>query len=225
MLLFKLINLIIKVEIILGYIYKITNLINQKSYIGKTEKENPNQRWIEHQKDAKKNRNEKRPLYSALNKYGCENFSFEIIEQTNDLINREIYWINLYQTYGKGYNATLGGDGRSYLDVDNILRLYQQGYNCREISEIINHSAEQISTILHQNGIQIRKGQNQGIKTAMYNISGELLQVFKDRTIAAQYCIDNHLTNCKLSTARTHICEVCLGKRKTFAKLLWKNSE
>ena len=56
-----------------------------------------------------------------------------------------------------------------------------------------------------------------------YSKDNELLNTFDSRTSAAQYCLDNNLTNCKLSTARTHICEVCSGKRKTFAKFIWKD--
>ena len=39
------------------------------------------------------------------------------------------------------------------------------------------------------------------------------------------YLIDNKLTNCKLTTIRYHISEVCHGKRKTAAKFIWKLSE
>ena len=43
-----------------------------------------------------------------LKKYGVENFSFEIIEETEDILTREKYWINFYNSYSNGYNATLG---------------------------------------------------------------------------------------------------------------------
>lgn len=57
---------------------------------------------------------DKRPLYKAIAKYGMENFSIETIEEVEDdfLGEREIYWINYYNSYSKGYNATLGGDGK-----------------------------------------------------------------------------------------------------------------
>ena len=48
-----------------GYIYKITNLINQKAYIGKTVG-SIEERWKEHQKEATRQRAENRPLYKAL---------------------------------------------------------------------------------------------------------------------------------------------------------------
>ena len=47
-------------------------------------------------------------------KYGIVNFSIEELEECDDLIlaEREIYWINYYNSYYNGYNATFGGDGR-----------------------------------------------------------------------------------------------------------------
>ena len=69
----------------MGYIYKITNDVNGKMYIGKTERENPEDRWKEHLRGYKKERFEKRPLYYAMNKYGTEHFHFEVIEKTNTI--------------------------------------------------------------------------------------------------------------------------------------------
>lgn len=53
-------------------------------------------------------------LYKAFNKYGIENFTFEIIEEIEDeglLSEREKHWITYYNSFEKGYNMTLGGDG------------------------------------------------------------------------------------------------------------------
>ena len=79
----------------MGFIYKITNQINQKVYIGMTYR-TPQIRFKEHLKDAEE-KNYNRPLYNAINKYGKENFSISIIEEVenNELLGeREKYWIN-----------------------------------------------------------------------------------------------------------------------------------
>ena len=88
------------------YIYKITNKINGKSYIGKTLK-TIEVRWSEHCQDYKKERNEKRPLYSAMKKYGVNNFSIEEIEECNEeeLNEKERYWIEFYRTFKYGYKC------------------------------------------------------------------------------------------------------------------------
>lgn len=68
----------------MAFIYKITNLINGKSYIGKTSF-SIKKRFKEHQRDAFRDRNEKRPLYSAMRKYGIENFTVEQVEECPDM--------------------------------------------------------------------------------------------------------------------------------------------
>ena len=80
-------------------------------YIGKTYL-TIEQRFKEHIKDSKRKRSCKRPLYNAFNKYGVENFLvFKLNEfEENILEEREIYYIELFNTYKDGYNATLGGD-------------------------------------------------------------------------------------------------------------------
>ena len=57
----------------LPYLYKITNKINGKVYIGKTSL-TVEERYKEHLQDYKKDTKEKRPLYDAFNKYGIDNF-------------------------------------------------------------------------------------------------------------------------------------------------------
>ena len=65
----------------MAYIYKITNDINQKIYIGKTEF-SIEKRFKEHCCDAFRKKNEKRLLYAAMRKYGIEHFYIELIEES-----------------------------------------------------------------------------------------------------------------------------------------------
>lgn len=88
-------------------IYKWTNLINGKIYIGKSV--DITKRLREYRYEINKGHN--RPIILALKKYGFENFQFEIIEECNNLSNEEIlqreqYWMNYYQSQDltKGYN-------------------------------------------------------------------------------------------------------------------------
>ena len=89
-------------------IYKVTNKINGKVYIGQSV--DIGRRWCEHM-------NAKDDIYfhKAIQKYGVENFEWEVIEQCKkkDLDEREIYWIEYYDSFNKGYNCTKGGDGNS----------------------------------------------------------------------------------------------------------------
>ena len=64
-----------------GKIYCISNDINNKCYIGKTTYPIIEQRFKEHCVDSRKPNKEKRPLYSAMNKYGIEHFSIKLLEE------------------------------------------------------------------------------------------------------------------------------------------------
>lgn len=89
------------------YIYKIENLINHKIYIGQTN--NPQRRFSEHRAKGYEI-NTHKVLYYAFDKYGIDNFSFEIIEETENSNEREKYWIKFYDSFENGYNMTEGGD-------------------------------------------------------------------------------------------------------------------
>lgn len=102
-------------------IYKITNLINHKMYIGQSV--HIEQRWKDHKARAyyKDCEEYERPLYRAMRKYGLDNFDFEIVEEcTVEALNeRERYWIKFYNTFSDGYNLTVGGD--SSIQHDTVL--------------------------------------------------------------------------------------------------------
>jgi group I intron endonuclease len=90
-------------------VYKITNKIDGKSYIGKTigDVEKRFQRHCRPSSRCPKIRN-------AIQKYGKVNFDLEIIDIAQneiELNKKEIYWISYYNTYEEGYNLSFGGDG------------------------------------------------------------------------------------------------------------------
>ena len=95
----------------MGYIYKITNIVNNKIYIGKTVR-TIKSRFSRHINDAESGRLNTH-LSRAIRKYGKQNFKIEEIEKIDNklLEEREIYWINFYKSSVCGYNETLGGDG------------------------------------------------------------------------------------------------------------------
>lgn len=111
-----------------GYIYKITNRINSKSYIGQTLR-TCEERWYEHTKNytLEKSSNS---LYRAFKKYGIDNFTFEIIckieeqniEKLQDKLNSlEIHYIKKYNTHShNGYNRT---DGGNYTSLENAYHI------------------------------------------------------------------------------------------------------
>lgn len=131
-------------------IYKIENLINGKIYIGQSI--NIQERWNEHKlinsrtsKDALKK--QKYPLYLAFQKYGLENFSFEVLEECSleELDTKEQFYIKKYNSYidspnSNGYNLTLGGDGTRKITEEqilNIVKLWDEGKTTGEIMDTL----------------------------------------------------------------------------------------
>ena len=213
----------------MAYIYQITNKINNKIYIGKTEF-SIEKRFKEHCRDAFRERNEKRPLYAAIRKYGVENFKISLIEETDNPEEREVYWIEKKGSFKNGYNATLGGDGRKYLDYELIISTYKQVQSITDVVKILQIDKNTVNRILKENNVEIKSTQQistekYGIIVHMYTKDNQYVKTFDSLANAARYLIENNLTNCKFTTIRTHISEASRGKRKSAAGFIWKLDE
>lgn len=118
-------------------IYKITNKINNKCYIGKSV--DIYQRWNSHKSDSRsiEDGGDTYTIHCAIRKYGLENFSFEIIENClpEQLEKKEKFWIKYYNSYENGYNETLGGEGTVKYDYHYIYELWNEGFTNKEICE------------------------------------------------------------------------------------------
>ena len=213
----------------MAYIYKISNDINNKVYIGKTTY-NIQKRWKEHCNDLHRRKLEKRPLYNAMNKYGIEHFYIELVEECSiDVLSeREIYWIESYNSFKNGYNATKGGDGAYRIDYTEVIKNYNIYHNRTKVAEVMGISLDSVTTILKNNNINFESGgqvmaQKTGQTVACYDIiTGALIKIFDNYSIAARWLIENNYTNSKEKTAATHISEVARGKRKTTGGFIWK---
>lgn len=95
------------------YIYFIINQVTKERYVGQTT--NFSRRRSEHFSKLEQNIHPNPKLQNAYNKYGSENFIVEKIKFDNltkeELNSQEIYYIQLYNSFEKGYNLTRGGTG------------------------------------------------------------------------------------------------------------------
>ena len=198
----------------MGYIYKITNDIDKKIYIGQT-RNNIKYRWENHQWKGKNigKPDTDYPLYRAMNKYGLEHFSIEIVEQIEDekLDEREIYWIKTLDCIApKGYNCSTGGAGVSKYDKDLIIETFKKN-NCH-LTNTVNELGCSFPTV-----IKIIEGEgleSLGRYTAVYQISledGHIIQMYKSSIEAAtEHNIAHNTLWCALN-----------GERKTAAGYAW----
>lgn len=131
----------------MAYIYCITNNINGKRYVGKTNS-SIEERFKGHIYDSFKRDCEIRPLYRAMNKYGIENFSVEQLEECHSDIasEREIYWIDKLDTYHNGYNATLGGDGKVLYDYKGLADKYLELQSLIKTAQYFNCDVKTVKT-------------------------------------------------------------------------------
>jgi group I intron endonuclease len=100
----------------MGFIYKITNILTNKCYIGETKKNNPETRWNEHKRKIEQGIGCP-ALQDAVKKYGINNFTFKIIIICfdEDRYKYEIQYIQKYNSMvPNGYNLTKGGEGGGF---------------------------------------------------------------------------------------------------------------
>lgn len=143
-------------------------------------------------------------LQNAFNKYGKENFKFEIIEFCfgKECINREQYWIDFYDSCTNGYNcAPIAGSMVNFKHskktkdkisatkkekrdavLDEIIFLRNTKKTFKEISTIVNISHRTVSRILKENDIIVDKAFTKKIIIYQYNIEGDLIRIWDSIT-------------------------------------------
>ena len=212
----------------MAYIYQIINDVNGKIYIGKTER-TIQERWGEHCRDYLKHDYEKRPLYLAMKKYGLEHFHIELIEETSQPEERECFWIEQKGSFKNGYNATLGGDGKRYIDYDLVIAAYQELQNITLTAKRLNISTDSVRNALNSKQINIKPSseiakEKYGKTIKMYNLKNEYLCSFSTLKEAASFLVNNGYaaSTAILKGVAAHIRDCANNKRKTAYQHVWK---
>lgn len=208
----------------MGHIYKITNILNNKCYIGQT-KRNPLVRWSEHIRYAKTNIKGKSKLYNAIQKYGIECFLFTLIEELNnkDLDIKESFWIKYYNSSMNGYNILNKSRGKRNIDIsdEKIIRLYLQNQSIEETSRLLVINFGTVRSVLRNNNISIKRRKlivknRTTFKSPVscYTISGDFIRTFntiKEAIIYFELPIK----------ASGHISKCCQKIRPTAYGFIW----
>jgi len=165
-------------------IYKITNEVTKKVYIGQTTQTLDN-RIKNHLKESKNN--VKRPFLNALKKYGLNSFIFEVIDSSNnldELNEKEIYWINFYNSVSpNGYNVTGGGQGKKLTPTKELkLRICEGLKNSEKWNKILN--SEEFKEKRKNNFSVWNKGKkfNQEHKNKIWEKNKERILLYNEST-------------------------------------------
>lgn len=231
---------------IAGYVYKITNLINNKIYIGYTTK-TPEERWKQHVQTAHGAGKDSNSLFKkAIRKYGPENFKIEPLEECDSiekLKEREIYWISYYNSYafkegGYGYNSTPGGDGVHGYGTKGV-----KGYDILTGEEKYSYPSTAEAEFVHCRGIHescSKKGEHTADGLVWFyadEVEGlsqdEITKLVHDRFPTLVYQLDlktgavvhlyRNTTEASEASqsSQGNIIEACLGNRRLAAGYQW----
>jgi group I intron endonuclease len=210
----------------MGYIYKITNKIDNKIYIGQTIGD-LERRWKGHLKK----RSNCRYLKSAINKYGIDNFEFKLVCITfdNQLDDMEIKYIEQYNCLvPNGYNLRLGGNsGRHNVETkQKISETLKKRFN----TDII-HSKPQLGKPHSEITKKKLSEANKGKRRSQETINKMIISKRKRKNKVIQFDIEGNRLNsfdtCKeaaeyigISLSSISVC--CIGKAKTAKGYVWK---
>ena len=204
----------------MAVIYKITNLINGKIYIGETTR-SFNKRWNEHKSQSfNKGHGYYYHLHCAIRKYGLNNFSTEILEECEDNLRfeREHYYILKFNSLDpNGYNYLASGEGSVKVPIEKIVELWEEGFMCKEIGQKLNLHYQTVSEHLKNYGItqeeiMERKGeftrQRCSYAVCQYDLNGNFIKEYPSSS--------------STEFQQSAISQVCQQKQFSAYGFLWK---
>jgi len=199
-------------------VYKITNLVTGKVYIGSSI--NIELRWREHKRDLLRNKHHSTKLQRSYNIHGINNFTFEILveckKDKNTIINLEQYYIDKFNSYKKGYNSRPLAD-------NNLGSKRTETFKKNRSKKMKGRVPwnKGVSPTL-ETRIRLSESSTNAISIIQYSLQGVYLKEFRSIEDASKYIKKN---------IHSGISQALSKKRKTAGGFIWfykndfKNSE
>ena len=165
-----------------------------------------------------------------MQKYGIDNFSISIIEEcTKDVATvREIYWINRLNTFNNGYNCTIGGKGKSFVNYTTLIKIYRETKSISQTARMLDVSIDTVSDFLHRTNADLPSRHEISVihdmaKPVIFvDKNGNTIQEFDSIYSAARWMMEtNPCLKSKVSVCN-NITRVCKGKGQTAYGYIWR---
>ena len=207
-------------------IYGFQNKTTKKWYIGQSIhiQKRKNEHYLEAIQYRKKTK-----FYSAIRKYGWEDFNFFLLEECepSQLNEKEIFWIKFYNAYENGYNATPGGDSK-YFDPQFIFDAWDKGLSVKEINQELGIGLTCIrNNLTEYKNYSYQESHKRGGKLAYKNkqdkenIKYTIYQLDLDNNLIAKWPSAKEIQR-KLNIDASSIGKCINGKRKTAGGFKWQ---
>ena len=163
-----------------------------------------------------------------MRKYGIDIFSIDIIEEVpiEQLSDKEQYWIQYYNSYNNGYNATIGGDGKHLYDYNAIIKGFQSGKLVKELAMEFECCGDTIAQALKLAHLDSTSNKNKRIEKSIiaYDLKGNIVNTFSSHKEASKWLYDNNYTTSQnWDNITATIGRVANGKRKSAYGFIWKH--
>lgn len=188
-------------------IYKFQNLITQEVYIGQSI--NLEERYNKHSRNWL---NGTTDFYKAIQDYGWNNFSYEILEicSQEQLNEKEQFWISYYDSYNNGYNMTKGGSNKNSINQEIVIEKWNSNLSPKEISKELKIGLSTVYQIL--NGYDEFQPQSKNKIVFQYDLAGNFIQSWNSYKEAG----------ISLNISPESIGKVVSGKRLSAGGFQWK---